>query len=270
MQRLILSIATVAVVLTAAGLAAGALKETSATYTVGPAEAAEGIAECEGNKRVVSGGFSGPELVEGGPVILPVDSTREGRRGWRAREFNFGTADEATAYGYCGGGIGKLKAKSKSATLGPDELAVVKAKCKRGGEAVAGGFDMPDPEGAADLVVVVSSKRGGKRAWKAKFFNGFLDSQEVTTEVYCLKGKAGLKTKSKSVEQSPGESSSVAAKCKRGQQLLSGGFTSEFSDVKDISSLVFVSRRTGKRKWEVSGFGQGGNAKLKALAYCQP
>jgi hypothetical protein len=268
-RRWTFSIVTGAALLTAAAVAAGALKESSETFTVGVNATAEGIAACKGNKRVVSGGFSAPEWVEGGPVTQPVDSTREGKGAWRARQHNFGAADEATAYGYCGGGVGKLKAKSKSATLDPDELDVVKAKCRRGSEAVAGGFDVPDPEGPADYVTVVSSKRGGKRAWKTKFFNGFLDSREVTTEVYCLEGKAGLKTRSKSIEQSQGENDSVAAKCKRGQQLISGGFTTEFSDVKNVDATVFASRRSGKRKWEVGAAAQTGTPKLKALAYCQ-
>jgi hypothetical protein len=269
MQRLTVSIATGAVLLTAAAVAAGALKESSESFTVAEDAAAEGIAACKGNKRVVSGGFKAPGWVEGGPVVQPVDSARDGKHAWRAREHNFGTADEATAYGYCGGGVGKLKAKSKSATLDSDEVDVVKAKCPRGSEAVAGGFDMPDPEGPADYVVAVSSKRGGKRAWKNKFFNGFNDPREVRTEVYCLEGKAGLKSKSKSVEQTESENESVAAKCKRGQQLISGGFTTEISDVEDVEATAFASRRSGKRKWEVGAYAQSGTPKLKALAYCQ-
>jgi hypothetical protein len=269
MRRLFISIATGAVTLAVAAVAAGALKESSETFTVGADAAAEGIAACKGNKRVVSGGFSAPGWVEGGPVIQPVDSMRDGKHAWRSREHNFGTADEATTYAYCDGGVGKLKAKSKSATLGPDELDVVKAKCKRGTEAVAGGFDAPDPEGPADYVTVVSSKRGGKRAWKTKFFNGFLDPREVSTEVYCVKGASGLKAKSRSVESTEGENESVAAKCKRSQPLISGGFTTEFSDVNNVDATVFASRRSGKRKWEVGAAAQTGTPKLKALAYCQ-
>jgi hypothetical protein len=260
---------TGAVLLTAAAVATGAPKESSGSFTVAEETTAEGVAACKGNKRVVSGGFSAPDWVEGGPVIQPVDSTRDGKHAWRSREHNFGTAEEATAYAYCGGGVGKLKAKSKSATLDPDELDVVTAKCPRGSQVVAGGFDMPDPEGPADYTIVYSSKRGGKRAWKTKFFNGFLDPRAVSTEVYCLEGKAGLKTKSKAVEQNEGDNDSVAAKCQRGQQLVSGGFAGEINDAENISSTVIASRRSSKRKWKVSAFADAGEPKLKAFAYCQ-
>jgi hypothetical protein len=262
-------IASGAVVLTTAAIAPGALKESSETFTVGVNATAEGIAACKGNKRVVSGGFSAPPWVEGDPNIQPVDSQRDGKHAWRARQHNFGTSGEATAYAYCGDGVGKLKARSKSAILDPDELDVVMAKCKRGTEAVAGGFDAPEVGGPPDYVAVVSSKRGGKRAWKTKFFNAFNDPREVSTEVYCVKGASGLKAKSRSVDQTEGENESVAAKCKRSQPLISGGFTTEYSDTRDISSFVFASRRSGKRKWEVRAFPDNGNPKLKALAYCQ-
>jgi hypothetical protein len=269
MRRLFMSIATGAVTLAVAAVAIGALKESSESFSVDEDTTAEGVAPCKGNKRVVSGGFSAPAWVEGDTVIQPVESTRDGKHAWRFRAHNFGPAGAATAYAYCGGGVGKLKAKSKSATLDPDELDVVKAKCPRGSEAVAGGFDMPDPEGPADYTIVYSSKRGGKRAWKSKFFNGFLDPREVSTEVYCLKGKAGLKTRSKSIEQSEGDNDSVAAKCKRGRQLVSGGFAGEINDALNISSTVIASRRSSKRKWNVSGFADVGTPKLKAFAYCQ-
>ena len=264
-----LSIAIGAALLTTAAVAAGALKQSSETFTVEADTTAEGVAACEGNKRVVSGGFSAPEWAEGGPIVQPVDSMRDSKHAWRSRQHNFGTPDEATTYAYCGGGVGKLKAKSKSATVGPDEVDTVKAKCKRGREVVAGGFDAPDPEGPADYVEVLSSKRGGKRAWKTKVFNGFNDARNVSTAVYCVKRQADLKSKSRSIELNEGVNGSIAVACKRGQKLISGGFAAEFSDVEEVTAFVFASMRAGKREWTVSAFPDNGNPKLRAIAYCQ-
>lgn len=239
---------------------AGALKERS--VGLGEFEPGdpfrEATARCERGQRAVAGGFS--EEIDPPLLAIPLDSTRDGKRGWRHRAgANEGAS--ATAYVYCDKHGPKLKTKSSSAVLGDQEdtPTEIVARCRRGQEAVAGGFDMPDTE-----ALVASSKRKGKRRWAVTVVGGPGTYQAFA---YCDKSKPGLKERSATLttEAKP-VVQSVVAKCKRKQQLRSGGFQVEFADT--TSAFTLGSRRSGKRGWEASAYPLMGAPELTAYAYC--
>ncbi len=75
--------------------------------------------------------------------------------------------------------------------------------------------------------------------------------------------------------QSPG---SVIARCRRGTEVVGGGFgTQGFSKRKGPRVLTLTSRRVGPRQWRVEGMNMGGDGSsngarpgtLIAYAYCQ-
>jgi hypothetical protein len=55
-------------------------------------------ATCKRKRRVVSGGFAGPDASSGGELIRPFASMKVGRRGWHLDGFGAG---EVTVYAYC-------------------------------------------------------------------------------------------------------------------------------------------------------------------------
>ena len=259
MVRRLIWVAIAAVALAAiAGTAGAALKQKSVEFTVDGE--GEEVAKCKRGQEAVAGGFFTPE-----PVLPAFESTRDGKRGWSYRLYAEGDVP-ATAYVYCDKREPGLKVKSASVTLKKSFVAqAVTARCGRGKEAVSGGFEAPLTKLAA-----VASKRSGKRTWEAQFIGP--PGVEVTAYALCDKREPDLKAKSASttvLETPPTPLTSVTSpKCKRKQELRSGGFEIEFTDVMADGGLVNGSQRAGKKAWEVTGFSIGGDPELTAYAYC--
>jgi hypothetical protein len=243
------------------GPAAAKLKEKSTTFTV-PAmvvQPTDGAATCKRGQEAVAGGFFADPDVLG--TLLEFDSLREGKRSWSFQLYE-GSGGEATAYAYCDKREPGLKVKQATEPLAENFITQsVTAKCKQGQEAVSGGFEAPFTE-----MSVVGSKRSGKRTWEAQFIGPA--GVEVTAIAYCDKDEPRLKTKQASTNLAEDETGSATAKCKRKQELRSGGFEAEFSEAAGNTGLANGSRRDGKRRWEVTGFGLEGSPEFTAYAYC--
>ncbi len=259
----LLSAASIALLVGGGGVAGGALKERSVQFddfeAGDPFE--EGTATCKRGQRAVAGGFF-DQPDDPTVFVLPLDSAREGKRGWRHRAGGNEGAS-ATAYVYCDKHGPKLKTKSASAVLGDmeEEPTTIVARCRRGQEAVSGGFDMPDTE-----ALVTSSKREGKRRWAVTVIGG---PGTYKAFAYCDKSEPGLKERSQTItEEAVPEVQSVVAKCKRKQELRSGGFETEFTDT--AFALTEGSRRSGKRGWEARALPLSDSPELTAYAYCEP
>jgi hypothetical protein len=169
---------------------------------------------------------------------------------------------------------GALKTKSASTTVGDDnDAGSATAKCKRGSEAVSGGFDNPnfDPDfsiitpGAA--IFNIKSEREGRRKWSATGQNAGTDPGELVAYAYCDKKEPGLKRKSATVTIDGNTTASATAKCKKGSVAVSGGYGSE--DVLP-GFLPLASMREGKRKWTVRAynFDFPASDELTAFVYC--
>jgi hypothetical protein len=84
---------------------------------------------------------------------------------------------------------------------------------------------------------------------------------------------AGLKTKSASVTVDANETASIAAKCKRGTNVVSGGFSAPVTPNTSEGPQIFptASTKAGKRRWTASGFNDASSdeGELIAHAYCR-
>jgi phage terminase large subunit-like protein len=135
-------------------------------------------ARCGKGSEAVWGGFDSPDL--------SIGSSREGRRKWTASAVNFNDPAPLTVYAYCDKSEPGLKTKAKSTTIGHDQVGTATAKCKRGSEAVSGGYFAP---GGFDLdvgseIYFYESHRKGKRKWTASGLNQG-DPAKLTTFAYC-------------------------------------------------------------------------------------
>jgi hypothetical protein len=268
-RRPVVAIIAACALLVVGGIATGAskprkaakpLKEVSVEFTADGET--ERTPECKPSQEAVAGGFY---VVRPGPVsVYPVfESARVDRRGWIYRLVGDPDPRAATAYVYCDKREPGLRTKTVTDTLKTTYGDHISARCGRGAEVVSGGFDTP-----FSGQIVLASKRTDKRTWDVEVVGSV--GTEVTVFAYCDKGEPGLKTKTTSIvpPDTQDETSSVVARCKRKQQLRSGGFEAEYPDGFTFGE-VDGSRRVGKRGWEVAGIGGGPDRGLTAYAYCQ-
>ena len=236
------------------------LKEASVEFTADGET--ERTAECNPGQEAVAGGFY---IDRPGPVTIypPFESARDGKRGWSSRVYGSPDPRSVTAYAYCDKKEPALKTKAATDSLKKIYGNLITARCKRGQEAVSGGFDLP-----LSKAIVIASRRTGKRAWAVEVVG--VPGTEVTVFAHCDKREPRLKAKQASTvpPASGNESASVVAQCKRKQQLRSGGFEGEYPGGM-TAGQVDGSRRVGKRGWEVTGIGFGPERGLTAYAYCQ-
>jgi hypothetical protein len=253
-----------AVLLVATGaVAAGALKDSSAEFTIPPHDFGDGIAACEAGARAVAGGF---EVTE--PGLFPSDSARESKGAWRSGgTSNDDQPETATVYAYCDRRARKLKEKSGSQAIDAMSVETITARCGRGKEAVSGGFDSPDD--SLGHVNLVGSHRAGKRKWALTLFNASVQSETFTAFAYCDKTQPRLKTRSESVTVDSAFGQSVAASCAGKQRLRAGGFEVEYSEAADQRGRITLSRRIDDRGWEAGARFIEGTPDLTAYAYCK-
>ena len=210
--------------LAATGIAGAAIGVGSKDFKVPSNEIRERTAECE-KGRALSGGFVAPLPGGNKPAMLPLDSTLDGDSGWRLRARNSGKSGKATTYVYCKRGATALGTASAVNLIAADEVGSIAAECPVGQEAVAGGFETPDA-----VTHLLASKRTAERTWEVTFFNNSGESQSYTAFAYCDASSPGLATRSKAITTDGSQErfgQSVTAKCKRSQNLRSGGFEIE-------------------------------------------
>jgi hypothetical protein len=142
---------------------------------------------------------------------------------------------------------GALKEKSRTFTVSSGAAGEGTAKCKKGQEAVAGGFFGPaDFVADPHLVVPFDSSRAGKRKWRYRAFSLSVGDDQASTYAYCDPDKPRLKAKS-ATTTTDDTAVSVTARCPRGNEAVSGGFS---TDSVDEFVWVVASKRIGKRKWQ--------------------
>jgi hypothetical protein len=234
------------------------ISERSDDFTAAPL--GEDEADC-GGKRAVSGGFFGG-FEPPDPLVIPLISTRQGESEWTFRAATpFNPSGDATVYAYCAKKkkFPKLREGSEEETLDPFELERVTAECPGSRRAVSGGFEVPD-----EFIFVATSMRSGRGSWTVEFFDYMGATSEVEAFVYCAKG---VKLKQRSSDTTLSEIATEEARCKQKQRVVSGGFDTE-SDGDNTAALAAVSRRAGKRSWEVSALAAGDPQDLTVYAYC--
>jgi hypothetical protein len=155
-------------------------KKTESTATIDFLEDASATAKCGKGSEAVWGGFDAPNL--------SIGSSREGKREWTASAVNYDEPAPLTVYVYCDKSEPGLKTKSKSTTIGHDQIGTATAKCKKGSEAVSGGYFAPGgfDQDVGSEIYFYESHRKGKRKWTASGLNQG-DPAKLTAFAYCRK-----------------------------------------------------------------------------------
>jgi hypothetical protein len=240
-----------------------ALKTKSASVELEANEMGSATAQCKRGTEAVSGGFEMPEFSG------VFEAVRAGKRKWTITGRSGGLeAGTLTAFVYCDKSRPGLKKKSSEVPFDSETSTVsATAKCKRGSEAVSGGFSGE----AGFRPNALALRRDGKRRWTASALNPF-DTGTFTAFAYCDKSEPGLKTRSTTVAIGDFDHGSATTKCRRGTQLVSGGFSSPpvmTAGFPGPAVIVIESRREGKRGWTASGLAGGGGGSLTVYAYCE-
>ena len=156
---------------------------------------------------------------------------------------------------------GLVARSATDATPNGDGILVATAKCPGRKHVVSGGFK------AEDNAVPVVSRAVGDRKWTVHLFPG--STEPLKTVAYCGARRVSRHSKTKAADADTQVANKVAAKCDRGESVVSGGFRLIDTPPGDLdNNPVFKSRRTGKRTWGVSAFVDEPPAKVKAFAYC--
>ena len=281
---LIMGVALAATLALGVAIAAGSgLKTKTASATVGPSPAAASTtAKCPHSKKVISGGFDNPgfnDTTPGNPGLFAYASHKTGSRRWTvaAQNDNDG-AGTIIAFAYCRNAE-SLKTRSASATV-PNtgtQHGTATARCPQGQKAVSGGVDNPDfgTDGGAGFFPYVSKKSGG-RGWTVSVELFRPAPATLTAFVHCREGE-GVKTRSVSatVPASGSFTGTATAKCKPGETLISGGYSTTSPENAGGGGSpdlwYYSSHKAGRRGWTVSAFDNGGAAggTFTALAYCE-
>jgi hypothetical protein len=285
-RPLLASLSVVAAAVTIAGLAAvaaGGLKTKSATTSIAAGDEGAATAKCKRGSEAVSGGFAIPDFDPNyiGGAIWTIDSHREGKRGWTSSGHNYsggGGPGHLDVFAYCDKSEPGLKVKSASvdvpATGLNTPIASATARCKKGSEAVSGGGGSADEDfsDGGKEVLLVESRRVGKRKWTVTGANYGTLTGELVAFAYCDKSEPGLKTKSKTATLAGyPDIGGATAKCKKGNEAVSGGFSGDFDPTYSGAVIAPVaSKRAGKRKWSAIGENDGpAGGDFVAYAYCQ-
>jgi hypothetical protein len=260
-------------------VATGALKTKKTEVSVAPGTTESATAKCKQGARAVSGGFDAPALTDDsshGSYVQTFASRRSAKREWTSTATNYFSVPESgtlTGFAYCSDELPKLKTKSRSTTIPNNETQSVTARCPKGGEAVSGGFDADSDASNFNGTFPLESRRVGKRKWKvtAASFSP-PDGADITVSAYCAKHAVGLKKKSATTSTSSQEENIAAkARCKKGQQAISGGFGAPEDGNTGAYVEPFESRRAGKRGWKAATGAyadSGSTVDWSVYAYC--
>jgi hypothetical protein len=167
----------------------------------------------------------------------------------------------------------KLRTRSDTTRVPANANRAATARCPKGSEAVAGGFSAPgfDPAFTGRSILPFTSKRTGNRRWKTQGHNfSSTQSGRLISYAYCNTHEPGLKVRSKSRLLSAGDPGSAVAKCARGSEAVSGGWTSPDAAGGEKEVFAVASKRVRERKWKVFAYNndQTSSQHLVAFAYC--
>lgn len=150
-------------------------------------EQVSATARCGRGSRVIWGGFE--MTPEASLPLLPLGSSREGRRKWTASATTFDSGPATlTVFAYCRRNGPRLTQAAGSTRLGNDEAGSATAKCERGTEAVSGGFFAPGgfSTGGGSEIYFYESRRLRERKWRASGLNQG-DPARLIAYAYCTR-----------------------------------------------------------------------------------
>jgi hypothetical protein len=165
------------------------LKTRTASAPVNFFEDVSVTARCPRNSEAIWGGFASPGVPADDLPILTIGSSRKGKRRWTVSGVSFADTEPLTlkAFVYCDKSEPGLVVRTKSTLLDADESGRATARCRRGSEAVSGGYFAPggfDPDVGSEIYFR-ESHRVGKREWTASGTNSGDPDARLTAVAYC-------------------------------------------------------------------------------------
>jgi len=271
-----IAVGAVAMTVTGTGAAFGAVQRRAAT-SVPPQGVRSVTAKCRRGQVALAGGFAAPgwdpHTANGGPVAR-FDSAPSGGRGITTTGFNFNgnDAQELDSFAYCGKRARPPKVVSMQTKVALDSFGSVVARCPRGSQAIAGGF------GTGRSVITLTSKRSGRRGWKAvgvnsSGLNGSSGPASLTAYALCKTPGAKLVARSKEKTVSS-ELETTNVRCPNGGRALSGGFDGHVKVVGgqlSAAGALDSTRADRGHGWTTSEISTAAprEATLTTYAYCR-
>jgi hypothetical protein len=259
------------------GASAIALESARQSTTIDAGTFGTAIAQCQGGRTAVSGGFAAPGFdPSNGPTVGRLGSKRVGKSGIETRAFNFdGQAGDLVSFVYCAMRDHGLQVSTATARVAPNTRGSVLARCPGGTEAVGGGFGTYRFDAnQGPQVITLSSKRLGDRSWKVVGvnINSNMRTGTLIAHAYCEAAPFKLVTASREVTAPANALRTFDVPCPKGTAVFSGGFDGHVQLQGTASATAAItSRRTshghGWRTRALSVFGNPGS--MTAYAYCR-
>ena len=167
------------------------LEAKSKSRTIPDQETQSVKVRCPKGGEAVSGGFQAETHASNFTGTFPLQSRRLGNRTWKVTAYSSKPSGGATitAYAYCAKhAIGLDERSATTSFSGTHRNISAKARCKKGKQAISGGFDAPADGNSGAYVEPFKSKRARERGWKAATA-AYPDSGQTvnwTVYVYCL------------------------------------------------------------------------------------
>lgn len=218
----------------ALGAPVGSISSAKPGSVVVPAFGTAGAtASCPKGTRALSGGFSAPEFDNNGRATVRYSSTRAGKRSWRVEAAGLGdSSGPIVAHAYCQKPPLRVRVARATTMLQPNSMGSVTATCRKGEQAIGGGFGSPQFEllgGAHSLAL--GSHRAGRRAWRVEGFNPQFDEStpvvagDLSALAFCRRGGPRVFARSTQVSVDPSDPPvQVDSFCPQGSTAVSGGF----------------------------------------------
>jgi hypothetical protein len=253
--------------LSAPTAAIAALSTHSATAST-PNSAGQLVAtaKCGLGQHVVSGGFKSLTYASA------VASHAVHGDSWTVRLFP-GPAKTLTTYAYCAskGNVSQheTQVNAKHAPLN----TTATAHCSAGQTLVSGGYVFIGSQSQLSNSPTFRDYASGGKAWKVMAAFAFTPAK-LAAFAYCERG-VNVKVRSASSHLiHHGGNRSATASCRKGETLLSGGYTTtpmpDWFNVHGPDFFYYASYRSGSRSWTASAYNYSSIAgHVTAFAYCQ-
>lgn len=220
-------------------------------------------ATCPKGEAAISGGYEVPQFSSLTGFFQSSGSfTNEG--GWQASVSQLGDTFKdgfVTAFAYCSK-LGKdVVTTGDTTSLGTGEFTDLTASCKRNQEIVSGGWAFSASPNSS--VSLLASVKQGKRSWR---ITGGMNTGTGTLIALadCVpKNKAPDLVTRKDTGKVTSAVSTVTSSCKKKEQAVSAGFTSNT----DFEPFEF--HRGAKRTWGVRGQSFIADGSATVLTYCE-
>jgi hypothetical protein len=220
-------------------------------------------ATCPKGEGAISGGYTVPEFSANTGLFFASGSFL-GDGGWQASVSQIGDDLEdgfVTSFAYCAK-LGKdVVTRGDTTDISNGTFTDLTASCKRKESIISGGWALST--GPDTSALVTRSLKQGKRSWKITG-GTTVGTGTLIAIADCVpkKGAPDLVTR-KGQGPVSGATSTVTASCRKNEQVVSAGFSS------NTVFLPFEFHRGGKRTWGTKGatFGDPGTATV--AAYCE-